>query len=68
MRKDCSPRRQSESTRRPTDSTNLDPWGSQSEPSTEEYTQGEPRLHHSYVAGVQLGLHVGPEQLEWELF
>ena len=24
-----------------------------------------PRPPHTYVADVQLGLHVGPEQLEW---
>ena len=45
---------------RPTESTNLDPWGSQSPP-TKEYPQAGPRPSHSYVANMQLDLHVGPE-------
>jgi hypothetical protein len=50
---------------RPTESTNLDPWGSESEPPTKEHTQAGPRSPHTYVADVQLDLLVGPEQLEW---
>ena len=57
------------STGRPSESTYLDPWGSQeTEPPTEEHTWAEPRPPCTYVAGVQLGLHVGPEQLDQWLF
>jgi hypothetical protein len=34
------------------------------EPSTKEHTQAGPRPPHRNVADIQLGLHVGPEQLE----
>ena len=37
---------------------------SETEPPTKEHTQAGPRPPHTYVADVQLGLHVGPEQLE----
>ena len=33
-------------------------------PTTKEHTQTGPRPPRSYVADVQLDLHVGPEQLE----
>jgi hypothetical protein len=45
----------------PTESTNLDPWGlSETEPPTKEHTLGATGPPHTYVADVQLGLHVGP--------
>ena len=44
-------------------STNLDPC----EPPTKEHTQAGPRPPHTHIADVQLGLHVGPKQLEWGL-
>ena len=34
---------------------------SEFEPSTEDHTQAEPRIPCTYVADVQLDLHVGPE-------
>ena len=37
------------------------------EPPTKEHTWTGLRLVCSYVADVQLDLHVGTEQLEWEL-
>jgi hypothetical protein len=37
---------------------------SESEPPTKEHTQARPRPPGSYVADRQVGLHVGPEQLE----
>jgi hypothetical protein len=37
---------------------------SDTEPPTKEHAQAGPRPLHTYVADVQLGLHVGPEQLE----
>ena len=47
------------------ESTNLHPWGlSESQPPTKDHAQAGPRPPHTYVADVQLGLHVGPEQLE----
>jgi hypothetical protein len=50
---------------RPTESTNLDPWRSQRlSHQPKEHTWAGPRPPCS---DVQLGLHVGPEQLEWEL-
>jgi hypothetical protein len=53
------------STGRSTESTNLDPWGSQSlNAPTKDHTWAGPRPPHSYVADVQLGLYVGPEKLE----
>ena len=54
MRKDCRPEGDRNSTGRPTESTNLDPWGSQS-------LNHQPKnvVHWldtaSYVADVQLG-------------
>jgi hypothetical protein len=52
-------------TGRPTESTNLDPWGlSEIETPTKEHILAEPRPPHTYVADVQLGLHVGPKQIE----
>ena len=47
-------------TGRPTEPTNLDLWSSP----TKEHTQAGPRPPRTYVADVQLDLHVGPEQLE----
>lgn len=45
---------------RPTVSTNLDPWElPETEPPTKEHTWAGPRLPCTYVADVQLGLHVG---------
>jgi hypothetical protein len=41
------------STGRPTESTNLDPWGSQ------RMSQAVSRLSHTYVTNIQLDLHVG---------
>ena len=40
---------------------------SEFEPPTKEHAQNEPRPPCTYVADVQLDLHVGPEQLEWGL-
>ena len=37
---------------------------SETEPPTKEHTWAGPRLACTYVADVQLGLHVGPKQLE----
>ena len=37
---------------------------SESEPPTKEHTWAGPRPLYTYVTDVQLGLHVGPEQLE----
>ena len=48
------------STGRPTESTNL----SETEPPTKEHIWAAPRPPWSYVADVQLGLHVDLEQLE----
>ena len=55
------------STGRPTESTNMDPWGlSETEPPTKEQTG--PRFPCTYdVADVQVRLHVDPKQLEWAL-
>ena len=41
---------------------------SESEPPTKEHTWAGPRPLYTYVTDVQLGLHVGPEQLEQGLF
>jgi hypothetical protein len=50
---------------RPTESTNLDPWGlSEYEPPTKEYTWAGPRPLFTYVVDMQLGFHVDPVQLE----
>jgi hypothetical protein len=40
---------------------------SETESPTKEHTQAGPRPHCTYVADVQLGLHVGPKQLEGSL-
>jgi hypothetical protein len=56
-----APERDRNSIGRPTQSTNLDPWGlSETEPSTKKLdTQAEPRLTPcSCAADVQLGLHI----------
>jgi hypothetical protein len=46
---------------RPTESTNLDPWElSEIEPSSKEHTWAGPRSHSTYIADIQLSLHVGP--------
>ena len=37
---------------------------SETKPPTTEHTRAGPRPPHTHVADVQLGLHVGPEQLE----
>ena len=37
---------------------------SETEPPTKEHTESGPRPHRTYVADVQLGLHMGPEKLE----
>jgi hypothetical protein len=60
---------------RPTESTNLGPWGTkETEPPSKEHIETGPRPRypspqppHTHTADVQLGLHVGPEQLEQEL-
>ena len=50
------------------ESTNLDPWGPQSLNDQPKNTHGlDLGLPHTYVADVQLGLHVCPKQLEREL-
>lgn len=36
----------------------------ESESPTKEHTQDGPRNPRTYIADVQLGVHVGPEQLE----
>jgi hypothetical protein len=54
----AGPKGERNSTERPIQSTNLDPWGSESEPPTNEHTWVGPRPPCSYVADVQLGLHV----------
>ena len=51
-------------TERPTETIILDPWGSESEPPPKVHTGAEPRPPHTYVADVQLGFHVGSEQLK----
>ena len=43
----------------PTESTNLDPWElSKTELPTKEHTRAEAKSHYTYVADVQLGVHV----------
>ena len=50
---------------RPTVSGNPDPCKlPETESPTKEHTQAGPRPPHSYVADVQLSLHVDPKQLE----
>ena len=51
------------STRRPTELTNLGLSGSQNSPA-KEHIQDEPRPPQLYTADVQLDLHVGFKQLE----
>jgi len=51
----------------PRESTDLNPGGSQSKPPTKEQTWAGPKPLCTYVADVQPGLHVGPEQLEQRL-
>jgi hypothetical protein len=51
------------STRRPIETTNLDPWASQNLNTNHRAHTARPRPHHTYVADEQLGLHVDPEQL-----
>jgi hypothetical protein len=52
----------------PAESAILDPWDWQLESPTRDHTQAGPRLPCSCIVDVQLGLHVGPEQLQWGLF
>jgi hypothetical protein len=60
----AGPERDRDSTGTQTESTNLDPWGSES-PNTNQrtYTAG-PRPLCTYGADMQLGLHMSPEQLK----
>jgi hypothetical protein len=39
----------------------------ETEPPTKEQTQAGSRPPHTYVADVQLSLHLGPKKLEWGL-
>lgn len=64
-RKACGPRGDRNSTG--TKSNDLDPWDSQSESPTKVNTWAEPRPTRSYSADVELGLCVGPTQLDWKL-
>ena len=62
-KKDCGPQRGQELHTKTNRVNNLGSLGfSESEPPTKEHTRTRPP--HTYVADVQLGLHVGPEQLE----
>ena len=46
---------------KPTESTNLDPWGlPETESPSKQHTKAEPSPHCTYVADVQLDLHLGP--------
>ena len=55
------PGRDRNPTGRPTESTNMVPWGlSETEPLTKEHTRAGHRLSCTHVVDVQLGLHVGP--------
>jgi hypothetical protein len=56
------------STGRPTESTNLDSWSCQILNHQPKNIHIGPRPPHSYAAYVQLGLHVGPEQLECGIY
>ena len=56
-----------DTTRRPTESTSLGPWGlTETEPPTKEHTWARPSslpppTHtHTHVAGMQFGLHASP--------
>jgi hypothetical protein len=66
-RKSCGPGGDRNSTGIKTESTNLDPWDSASEPLTKERTPVLPRSLHTYVADVHFGLTLGPEKVEWWL-
>ena len=63
-----SPEGDRNSTGRPTESTNLDPWGlSETEPPTKEHTQAGPSPPpnpSTYVVDVQLSLYTAPELLK----
>jgi hypothetical protein len=64
-KKNCGPEGDRNSTGRSIESTKLDPGCSQSpEPPTREHAWAGPRPPHTYVVDVQLGLYVGPEQME----
>ena len=64
----AGPKEDRHSTGRPTESTDLDSWSLQeSEQPTKQHTWAGSRPLCTYVADVQLGLYVGPEQLEWGL-
>ena len=64
-----SPKGDRHATGIPTESTNLDSWEfSESELPAKELTWARPRSPQTYVTHVQLGLHVGPEQLERGLY
>ena len=63
----AGPKGERNSTGRPTESTNQDPWGSESEPTNQAHTRAGPRPPRPHVADVQLGHHVGPGQLERRL-
>ena len=60
-RKDCGHCRDRNSTRRPTEPTNMDPWGSQRLNYQPKNTQAGPRHACTYVPDVQLSLCVGLE-------
>ena len=65
QKKGFQPEGDRNSTGRPTQSTNLDPWRvSGTELPTKKHTWTGPRPPCSYVADVHLDLHTGPEQLE----
>ena len=50
-----------DTTRRPTESTNLDPWGlTVAEIPTKEHSRAGPSSSYIFIADVQLDLHVGP--------
>jgi hypothetical protein len=55
----AEPKGDRNSTGKPTELTNLDPWASPSEPPTKEHSSARRRPPCTYVADVQLGLHGG---------
>ena len=57
------PKKDRNATGRPIESTILYPWGSQIP--NHQPKNKHPRLACTHVADVQVGLHVGPKQLEW---
>jgi hypothetical protein len=65
-KKDWGPEEDRNSTEGPTESTNLDSLGSQSEWPT-KHSRARPRPLCLYVVHVHLGLYIDPEQLEWGL-